>query len=94
MHAGMSDLSDTGDLWLRTPQVQAIYGVSERTAQWWPERYDCAVMVPRDGGKGGEEHRYYRPVLDRCRRVGDTGSPATEAERETMRAHGLRFLEP
>jgi hypothetical protein len=85
----MTASSDTGDLWLTTSQVQRLYGVSERTAQWWATRYDAAVAVPRD--VGGIEKQFWRPALDHAR-AGDTGLAAEE--RREMRILGQRFFVP
>jgi hypothetical protein len=82
--------SDTGDLWLYTPQVARLYGVSERTAQWWASRYDCAIDVPRDD-VGGTQKAFWRPALDYAR-AEDTG-PAAD-ERRDMRIFSQRFFEP
>jgi hypothetical protein len=81
------DPCDTGAIWLTTPQVQRLYGVSARTAQWWATRYAVAIDVPRD--VGGIEKRYWRPALDHAR-AGDTGE--ADAERREMRTLGQRFF--
>jgi hypothetical protein len=85
----MSDTTDTGALWLTTDGVVAVYGVSERTAQWWASRYDAAIDVPRP--MGGTEKAFWRPALEHAL-AGDTG--AADDERREMRIFGQRFFEP